>query len=73
LIVRRLSYFRRAGLYALRDCWRMRRHLRSERKRIASFRKRSEFWMLRFLRLRLNRWDEVKRVFKFGLPRVDKK
>ena len=64
LIVRRFSYFRKVCVYALRDCWRMRRHIFSERKRVAAFRKRSDFWMLRFLRLRLNRWDEVKRVFK---------
>lgn len=70
LIVRRVSYFRRACLDAFRDCWRMRGHVLAERKRVATFRKRSDFWMLRFLRLRFNRWDEVKRVFKFGLPRV---
>jgi hypothetical protein len=26
--------------------------------------------MLRFLRWRLNRWDEVKRLLRFGLPKV---
>ncbi|HSY74104.1 MAG TPA: hypothetical protein VK810_01430, partial [Dongiaceae bacterium] len=71
LILRRFSYFRKVCLYALRDCWRMRGHIFSERKRIAAFRKRSDFWMLRFLRLRLNRWDEVRRVLKFGFPRVN--
>jgi GT2 family glycosyltransferase len=70
LILRRVSYFRKACLYAFKDCWRMRAHVFAERKRIAALRKRSDFWMLRFLRLRLNRWDEVKRVLKFGLPRV---
>ncbi len=73
LIVRRVSYFRKACLQAFRDCWRMRAHVFAERKKIAAFRKRSDFWMLRFLRLRLNRWDEIKRVFKYGLPRVDGK
>jgi GT2 family glycosyltransferase len=70
LLLRRVSYFRKACLHAWRDCWRMRKHIFAERKRVASFRKRSDFWMLRFLRLRLNRWDEIKRVFKFGPPRV---
>jgi hypothetical protein len=40
---------------------------------VAAFRKRSDFWMLRFFKLRLNRWDEVKRTIKFGPPRVDAK
>jgi hypothetical protein len=71
LILRRPSYFRKACLYAFRDCWRMRAHIFSERRRIAGFRRRGDFWMLRFFRLRPNRWDEFKRVRKFGLPRVD--
>jgi hypothetical protein len=29
--------------------------------------------MLRFFKLRFNRWDEIKRALKFGLPRVDAK
>ena len=70
LILRRVSYFRKACLNAFRDCWRLRGHVAAERKKINAFRRRSDFWMLRFLRLRLNRWDEVKRVLKFGLPRV---
>jgi hypothetical protein len=37
----------------------------------ADFRKRSDFWMLRYFKLRLNRWDEVKRTIKLGPPRVD--
>jgi GT2 family glycosyltransferase len=73
LMLRRSSYFRKACLQAFRDCWRMRAHILSERRRIWSFRKRGDFWMLRFFRLRLNRWDEVKRTLKFGPPRVDAK
>jgi hypothetical protein len=73
LMVRRTSYFRKACLHAFRDCWRMRGHILTERKRVAAFRKHSDFWMLRFLRLRPNRWFEIKRVFKFGFPRVDAK
>ena len=43
----------------MRDCWRLRGHVRQQRKMIAAFRQRSDFWMLRFFKLRLNRWDEV--------------
>jgi len=71
LMLRRTSFFRKACFDAFRDCWRMRAHILSERERIAGFRRHGDFWMLRFFRLRLNRWDEVKRTLKFGPPRVD--
>jgi GT2 family glycosyltransferase len=71
LVLRRLRYFRRACLAAFGDCWRLRKHVLAERKRVAGFRQRSDWWMLRFFRWRLNRWFEIKRLFQFGLPRVD--
>jgi GT2 family glycosyltransferase len=71
LLLRRWSFARAAFLDVMRDCWRLRGHVRQQRKMIAAFRQRSDFWMLRFFKLRLNRWDEVKRAFKFGLPHVD--
>jgi hypothetical protein len=52
------------------DCWRLRRHFLAERYRIRRFRHRGDLWMLRFLRWRLNRWDEVQRMRRFGLPKV---
>jgi hypothetical protein len=73
LILRRWSFARESFWSVLRDLWRLRSHVIQERKRIAGFRKRSDFWMLRFFRLRLNRWFEITRLFKFGLPRVDNK
>ncbi len=72
LMLRRWSFVKASFWSALGDCWRLRGHVASERRRIASFRKHSDFWMLRFLKFRFNRWDEVKRAFKLGLPRVDK-
>lgn len=72
LVLRRLSFGRATFLAALADCWRLRGHVRQERGRIAAFRRRSDFWMLRFFRLRLNRWDEIVRIRKYGLPRVDR-
>lgn len=72
LVTRRMSFFRSTFLNVLRDCWSLRRHIRAERKRIASFRRRGDLWMLRFLRWRLSHWDDLVRVFKLGLPRVDK-
>jgi hypothetical protein len=73
LLLRRWSFVKATFWSALLDCWRLRQHVSQERKRVAAFRKRSDFWMLRFFKLRPNRSDEVMRVFKFGLPRVDAK
>jgi GT2 family glycosyltransferase len=69
-LVRRLQFLRRAYIEAVRDCFRMRKHISEERRRLASIRVRSDWWMLRFLTWRLNRWDEVKRMVRFGLPSV---
>ena len=73
LLLRRLSFARASFWSVLHDCWRLRGHISRQRKLVAAFRKRSDFWMLRFLKFRLNRWDEVKRTLKFGPPRVDAK
>jgi GT2 family glycosyltransferase len=69
--LRRLSYFKKACLHAFADCWHMRGHIRAERKRIAGFRQRGDLYLLRFLKLRPNRWDEIRRMFRMGMPRVD--
>jgi GT2 family glycosyltransferase len=69
-LVRRWGFIKRAYWDAFHDCWRLRKHIRAERRRILAFRKRSDFWMLRFMRLRLNRWDELQRIRQFGLPKV---
>jgi hypothetical protein len=56
---------------AARDFWRLRGHILRQRKTVAMFQKPSDSWMLRLFRLKLNRWFEIKRLFQFGLPRVD--
>jgi GT2 family glycosyltransferase len=71
LLLRRWSFAKASFWSVLSDCWRLRHHVSQERKKVAAFRKRSDLWMLRFFKFRLNRWDEVKRAFKLGLPRVD--
>lgn len=73
VMLRDFSFFHQAFLKALADCWRLRYHLAAERHRIAQYRKRGDFWMLRFLRWRLNRWFEFRRLFKYGVPRVAKR
>jgi GT2 family glycosyltransferase len=70
VLVRRWSFVKRAYWDAMADCWRLRQHLRSERRRIQQFRRRGDLWMLRFLRWPLNRWEEVKRLRRYGVPKV---
>jgi GT2 family glycosyltransferase len=73
LVVRRWSFLRQTYGAAVADCWRLRTHVAQERKRIQSYRRRGDFWMLRFLRGRPSRWDELRRVFRTGLPKVDQR
>lgn len=70
LLTRRWSFVKRAYWDAIADCWRLRGHWLAERRRIAALRRRSDWWMLRFLKLRPNRWDEVQRIHRMGLPKV---
>ena len=70
LLLRRWSFAQRSFLDAVADCWRLRGHIVAERRRIRAFRKRSDWWMLRFLGWRFNRWDEIQRVRQFGVPKV---
>jgi GT2 family glycosyltransferase len=70
LLVRRWSFVSRAYLGAVADCWRLRRHILAERRRIRQFRRRGDLFMLRFLRFRLNRWDELQRLRRLGPPKV---
>lgn len=71
LFLRRFSFFRNTVWAVFKDCRAKREHLRRERARFKHLQKRSFFWMLRhFLRLRLNRWDELMRIRRLGLPKV---
>lgn len=66
---RKWSLARASSLDALVSFARMLGHIRAERRRIAGFRKRSDWWMLRFLRLGFGRWAEVSRALKHGYPK----
>jgi GT2 family glycosyltransferase len=70
ILLRRWSFVKRTYLDALRDCWRLRKHIWAERKRIHRFRKRGDWYMLRFLTWRMNRWYEIQRLRQYGLPKV---
>ena len=69
-MIRRWSFAKRSYLDAVSDCWRLRGHILAERRRLAPLRRRGDLWMLRFLCWRLNRWDEVVRMRRMGLPKV---
>ena len=69
----RWSHVRKAYISAVWDTFKIRRHIFEWRQRIAGFRRRGDFWMLRFLRLKPGRLDEVKKLLKFGPPKVDAK
>ena len=73
MLVRRWGFVRRAYLGALADCWRLRGHILAERRRLRTLRRRSDWQMLRFLKWRFNRWDEIQRLRRFGLPKVTSK
>jgi hypothetical protein len=70
LLVRRWSFVQRAYLRAVADCWRLRGHILAERRRVRQFRRRGDLFMLRFLRWRPNRWDELERLKRHGVPNV---
>lgn len=71
--LRRWSFFSNTSWRALASCWQMRGHWMEERRRINSFRKRGDFWMIRFLSWRMNRWGELRQILKLGMPKVEER
>jgi GT2 family glycosyltransferase len=69
-ITRRWSFFRRTFLEALGGVWKLRGTIRAERRRIGALRRRGDFWMLRFVTWRLQRFDELSKIRRSGLPKV---
>lgn len=71
VLTRRWSFFRRSCLDALVDCWRLRGHVAGWRARIRTFRRRGDFWMLRFFRLVPSRWSDIKMFLRVGPPKIE--
>jgi len=71
LLVRRWSFVRKSYIGAVAEAFQMSSHVRECWRRNQTFRQRSDFWMLRFLRLKPSRWGDVKRMFSGGIPKVD--
>jgi GT2 family glycosyltransferase len=72
-LTRRWSHVRKAYLAAIWSAFQMRGHVFEWRRRIAGFRRRGDFFMLRFLKLKPSRWVEARQAWKFGPPKVDAK
>jgi GT2 family glycosyltransferase len=70
ILTRNGKFVKHAYLDALRDAWKMRRHVFEQRKKIQNLRKRSDWQMLRFLRLKPNRWQLFVKMLKIGVPKV---
>ena len=70
-LTRRISFFKHTVWNIFRDVWRLRGHIVQSRTKIKQQRQHGDLWMLKkFFRLRLNRWDELRRIRKLGLPKV---
>lgn len=67
-LTRRVSFIYWSLLKPLADCWRLRRHILSQRKEIHRIRQHGDWWMLRhFFRFGFGRWVDVKRLLKSGV------
>ncbi|MCF7708920.1 MAG: glycosyltransferase family 2 protein [Verrucomicrobia bacterium] len=73
IITRRWSFVKNAYVAAFSSCIRGRREIMANRSAFKQQRRLSDFRLLCFLQLRLNRWDEVKKVVQYGFPSVDRK
>lgn len=72
VLSRRLSFIRWALLKPIADCWRLRQHLMKQRQKNRAFRVHGDLWIFRlFFRLRFGRWNDVRRLLKFGV-KIDK-
>jgi hypothetical protein len=71
--LRRWSFFSNTSWKALVACWQLRGYWMAERRRINGFRKRGDFWLIRFLSWRMNRWAELRQILKLGMPKMEER
>ncbi len=69
MMTRSWSLAKGTALDPLTDFWRLHGHVLEQRRRIASFRRHGDFWMLRFFRFGFGRWEEVVKISRSGFPR----
>jgi GT2 family glycosyltransferase len=51
--------------------WRLRTHIREQRRRIKRLRRHSDLWMLRFFRFGFGRREELVKILKSGFPKFN--
>lgn len=67
---RRLDYFKRTFTDVIKDCWRLRGHISTERARIAGFRKKSDWALFKNFTWRLNRIHHLHEILSKGFPKM---
>ena len=72
LMTRNVAIAKKISLDVFADFWRLRGHVFQERKRIRSFRRHGDFWMLRFFRLGFGRSHEIRAILKRGFPKFNR-
>lgn len=72
VMTRNVAIAKKVSLDVFADFWRLRGHVFKERKRIRSFRRRGDFWMLRFFRPGFGRSHEIRAIFKRGFPKFNR-
>ena len=73
IMAKRLSFARYSLLKPIADCWRLRKHILTERRRIRGYRKHGDLWILRkFFTFRFGRWMDVKRLMQAKGVKIDK-
>jgi GT2 family glycosyltransferase len=70
LLKRRWSLMQATAIAPVCDCWRLRNHVRAKRRQVQGFRQRGDGWMLRFFCWRPGRAGDLKKLFKFGAPKI---
>jgi len=72
IMARSWEVAKHTALDPLLDLWRMRGHVRAQRKFIKTIRQHGDFWMLRFFRLGFGRWNEIQKMLKRGFPKINR-
>lgn len=73
LLARRFSFAKWSFIKPITDCWRLRKHILAERRRIRGYRKHGDLWILRkFFTFRFGRWMDVKRLMQARGVKIDR-
>jgi GT2 family glycosyltransferase len=72
IITRSWKVAKRTTVDAWLDLWRMRDHVRAQRRFIKTMRQHGDFWILRFFRPGFGRWNEIRKMLKLGFPKINR-